>query len=316
MWLCLVVVTVFPVLPARAQMLDGIAAIVGTNVITFSEVRDLVLPIERDLRRAFQGAELQEKLKAAALDALNTLVERQLIVQEFHAKEYKLPESVVDERLREIIRQDYGGNKNLLLKTITAQGMTMQQYRDRIRNQLIIQAMRQHQVTGEIIISPAKIEKYYEGHKEEYKIEDQVKLRMIVVKKVAADEENVPRRKLIEEIETKLKAGGDFAKLAAEYSEGAKDKEQQGDWGWITRDVLREDLAGVAFSLKPGEHSSIVETEDGYYLLKVEEFKPAHHKPLPEVRDAIEGKLVSAERQRLQQAWIDRLKAKAYIRYY
>lgn len=298
-----------------AQVLDGIAAIVNTNIITFSDVRDMVLPVERDLRRTYQGKDLQDKLKSAALDALNTLVERTLIVQEFNTKEFKMPESAVEERLRDIIRQDYGGDKKLLIKTITAQGMTMPQYRNKLRDQIIVQAMRQHQITGEIIISPAKIEKYYNEHKEDYKVGDQIKLRLLMVKKGANDEENAPRKKLAEEILAKLKTGEDFGKLAAQYSEGSHNKEQ-GDWGWIDRDTLRKELSDAAFALKVGQHSDIVETDDGYYLLKVEDSKAAHIRPLPEVRNEIEKRLVGIEKQRLQQAWIDKLKAKAYIRYY
>ena len=303
-------------LAVSAQLLDGIAAIVNTNIITFSDVREMVLPVERELRRTYAGQELQEKLKASALDALNTLVERSLIVQEFKSKEFKIPDSVLEERLRDIIRQDYGGDKELLIKTITAQGMTMPQYREKLRNQIIVQVMKQHQVTGEIIISPAKIDKYYKEHQNDYKMEDEIKLRLILVKKGGSDADNEARKKLIQEILDKLTAGEDFAKLAQEYSESAKSKENQGDWGWTDRDTLRKELSDVAFALKPGDHSGIVETEDGYYLLKVEDFKAAHVKPLNEVREDIEKKLGNAEKQRLQQAWIDRLKARAYIRYY
>lgn len=310
---CLVVLGPFV---GRAQMMDGIAAIVNTNIITFSEVREMMLPVEMELRRQYSGKELQDKLRAAALDALNTLVERTLIIQEFHSKEYKIPNSVVEERLREIIRRDYGGDKQLLIKTITAQGMTMPQFREKLHNQLIIQAMRQHQVTGELIISPTKIERYYEEHKEEYRVGDQVKLRLLMVKKPGPDGSKEGPQKLIEEIHAKLRAGEDFGKLAEKYSEGSNNKEQQGDWGWVERDVLRKELSDAAFALKPGQYSDIIETEDGLYILKVEDFKPEHYRPLSEVRDEIERVLVGIEKQRLQQEWIDKLKKDAYIRYY
>jgi parvulin-like peptidyl-prolyl isomerase len=301
---------------AEAQVLDGIAAVVGTNIITFAEVREMVLPLERELRRTYSGTELQDKLKSAALDALHRLVERQLIIQEFIGKDYRIPESVIEERLREIIRQDFGGDKQLLIKTITAQGYTMAKYREDIRNKIIIQAMTHKEISGEIIISPAKIEKYYAEHKEDYKAGDQVKLRLLMVKKGTSEDEIAAAKALIEEILAKLKAGGNFGELAEKHSQGSNNKEQQGDWGWIERDTLRKELSDVAFSLKAGEHSGIIETEDGFYILKVEEVKPAHIRPLHEVRDDIEKKLLTAEKQRLQQQWIDRLKAKAFIRYY
>jgi len=70
----------------------------------------------------------------------------------------------------------------------------------------------------------------------------------------------------------------------------------------------------VAFSLKPGELSDVLELAEGCYLMKVEEFHPAHTKPLNEVRGEIEKKLEGEQRQRLRKQWIERLKAKAFIR--
>src|ERR1051325_2464897 len=93
LWTISVGFAFFYPLAVSAQLLDGIAAIVNTNIITFSAVREMVLPVERELRRTYAGQELQEKLKASALDALNTLVERSLIVQEFKSKEFKIPRS-------------------------------------------------------------------------------------------------------------------------------------------------------------------------------------------------------------------------------
>ena len=77
---------------------------------------------------------------------------------------------------------------------------------------------------------------------------------------------------------------------------------------------MREDLAKVAFSLKPGELSDVLELPEGCYIMKVEEFHPAHTKPLNEVRGEIEKALEAEQRQRLRKQWIERLKAKAFIR--
>ncbi|PYK62717.1 MAG: parvulin peptidyl-prolyl isomerase, partial [Verrucomicrobia bacterium] len=79
------------------------------------------------------------------------------------------------------------------------------------------------------------------------------------------------------------------------------------------RKTLREDLAKVAFQLKPGELSDVLELKEGCYLMKVEEFHPAHLKPLNEVRAEIEKALELEDRGRLRKEWIERLKAKAFI---
>src|SRR5438034_8321346 len=86
------------VLPARAELVDGVAAIVNDKVITYSEVRDYVQPVVAQLRRNVSGKELIEKVRAAQVDALNNLIERSLILQEFKEKGYSFPDSVVDEQ--------------------------------------------------------------------------------------------------------------------------------------------------------------------------------------------------------------------------
>jgi peptidyl-prolyl cis-trans isomerase SurA len=78
-----------------ADIIDGVVAIVNSNVITYSQVMELVQPVDRELRRSFSGQELEDQRRKAQEDALNTLIERALIVQEFDAKGYKIPETYV-----------------------------------------------------------------------------------------------------------------------------------------------------------------------------------------------------------------------------
>jgi hypothetical protein len=124
-----------------------------------------------------------------------------------------------------------------------------------------------------------------------------------------------PRRKLGDEIVAKLDEGASFESLAKLYSEG-KEAKEGGDWGWIGKDVLRKELNEVAFALKPGQHSRLIETQEGYYILEVDDVKSAHTKPLAEVRDEIEKILLQQQRQKMQENWVKDLRAKAYIRYF
>ena len=79
---------------------------------------------------------------------------------------------------------------------------------------------------------------------------------------------------------------------------------------------MRKDLADVAFSLKPGEKSGVIETPEACYLMLVEDRRPAHIKPLNDVREDIEKTLLAQERDRLQNQWNERLKKKTFVRYF
>ena len=104
-----------------------------------------------------------------------------------------------------------------------------------------------------------------------------------------------------------------FDSLAKSYSEG-KEGHQGGDWGWVGRDELRKELSEPAFLLKPGAHSRLIETTDGYYIVQVDDVKTAHTKPLAEVRDVIEKNLLQEQRAKMEQEWVKQLRAKAFIR--
>jgi peptidyl-prolyl cis-trans isomerase SurA len=179
---------------------------------------------------------------------------------------------------------------------------------------VIIDAMVRHkQGSSDPIISPSKIENYYRAHQSRYEMGHQVKLRMIMMNKPSNAPETVIR--LAQEIHEKLKNGASFAEMAGVYSEDSH-RSQGGDWGWLDRSVLRTNLAEVAFNLKPGQFSEVVDTPEACYLLLAEDVKPAHVKPLSEVREDIERTLIAQERDRLYRQWIERLKTKSFVRYF
>lgn len=320
----------------RAEVVDGVAAVVNDKIITYSEVRDAVQPVVAQLRRNFAGKDLVDKVRSAQLDALNNLVDRALILQEFKEKGYSFPDTVVDEQFNDIILNDFGGDRSAFIKTIQAENMTVTQYRDQLRDRIIVQAMRNRKMQQEVVASPYKIETYYKTHQDDFLVEEQIKLRMIFVKKgppppppappVETNETKEvvapvapapppvdPRLRMAEEILAKLDGGDSFESLAKIYSEGREGK-QGGDWGWIGKDVLRSEISEVAFNLKPGQHSNIISTPEGYYLLQVEDVKPAHIRPQSEVRDEVEKILLQQQRTRMQENWVRQLRAKAYIR--
>ena len=100
--------------------------------------------------------------------------------------------------------------------------------------------------------------------------------------------------------------------MASVYSQGSQ-RNQGGDWGWVERSVLRKELADVAFTIKPGQVSDVIDTPEACYLMLVEEKSPAHIKPPNEVRGEIEETLRAQQQKQLEEQWIDRLKQKTFV---
>ena len=174
-------------LPLRAELADGVKAVVNDSAITYSQVEEFTLPVMETLQRQYasQPAVLRQKYDATLRDSLEQLVERQLILCAFTVEGYHLPDDFGDQLVQERIRDRFG-NRLTLMKTLQTQGSTIEQFRKELLDQYIVQALRSKNVAQEIVISPYKVENYYLTHQDNYKIDDEIKLRMIVLPKALA----------------------------------------------------------------------------------------------------------------------------------
>jgi peptidyl-prolyl cis-trans isomerase SurA len=292
----------------QAEVIDGVAAIVNSDVITISQVRELIGARERALREAYKGPDLPEKIKEMRSAALKDLVDRQLIIQEFRKMEEKganIPDYVVDDRIQTVIREEFGGDRAAFIRTLQAQGYTLTRFKEIEKEKIIVQAMRQAKASDNFVVSPKQIQAFYDKNRAAYSTPEQVKLRMIVLREgTAEDFSGGDKKATAEEIRQKL-AGG---------AEDESTRDMGGDWGWIERETLNEQLTKAAFSLKAGQTSPVLKIDDSYYILFAEARKEAAVKPLAEVREEIEATLMQQERMKAQQRWLDTLRRKAYIK--
>jgi len=303
-------------LGAESQIVNGLSVIVNDAVITYKDVIQYVAPVVETLQRQYAGQPdlLRKKILQAQQEGLQQLIERQLILQEFKKAGYKLPDFVVEQEIQRRIREQFGGDRVALIRTLQSRGMTYEQWRRRVREDLIISAMRAKHMGTEVVVSPFAIEKYYAEHLDEFRLGDQVHVRTIMIS--VRNQGGVDQaRQLAEEILKKLDEGVPFEELARIYSEDSA-ASRGGDRGWVKRQDLRKELAKIAFSLKPGQHSGIIETPGAFWILKVEGVRKNYIKTLPEVRAEIEEKLKNMEREKRYREWVDSLKKKAFIRYF
>ena len=297
----------------EAQVVDGIAAIVNSDVITFSQVRQLSAPRERLLRSQLTGQELLNKIKEARDLALKDLIDRRLVIQAFKKESYQIPDHIVDQRVHDIIRENFGGDRNTFIKTLEAESYSLGEFKEKELERIMVQAMRSHNVKTNMIASPTKIEDYYRKHHDEFTSKEEIKLRMIMISGQKDTGNAQAQKALAEEVLGKLASGGEFEQTAQIYSEDST-RETGGDWGWIGRNTLAAGLEKFAFNMPVGRISSIIDYAGNYYILKVEDKRGGTTKSLAEARGDIEKKLIQDEAQEIQERWIAGLRKKAYIR--
>jgi peptidyl-prolyl cis-trans isomerase SurA len=313
--------------PARGQlMIDGIAAVVNDKVITFQQIKAHVAETERLYSQTYQGAELQEKMKEAQLDVLKALIDRELIIQDFKKSGGAIPDTFVNERVNDEIRERYGGDRMVFVKTLYEQGETMARFRDDIADNAIVQYMRTRNVAQTVLVSPYQIEQYYQQNLRLFQQDEQIKISTIVLRKSqfpstrmvnGRDISYDPQEDIAKEILYKLDTGSDFADLARADSE-ASNKDDGGALGWVTEKgklAIRADLWPYIAKLQPGQHTDVISTADGYYyIVQVEDRTKASITPIDDVRKQIEDTIINQQSQEHQQDWYDSLRAKAYIK--
>jgi peptidyl-prolyl cis-trans isomerase SurA len=313
---------------ARAQYLaDGIAAVVNDKIITYVQINQQVAETVNLLRQNFQGEELFQHVQEEKLNVLKALIDRELIIQDFKKSGGMIPDTFVNERINDEIRERYGGDRMVFIKTLYERGVTMAKYRDEIQDNAIVQYMRSKNVAQTVLVSPYQIEEYYQQNLRLFQQDEQVKVSTIVLrkslfpsKKTDADGKEVtydPQEEIAKEILYKLDTGADFAELAKAYSEGSN-KDDGGALGWVTATgklAIRSDLWTYIAKLQPGQHTDVISTSDGwYYIVQVEDRTKEKITPLDDVRKQIEDTIVSQESQLRQQEWLDSLRAKAFIK--
>ena len=345
------------------RVVSGIAAIANDALVTIREANVVAVSAAPGLAEAAikHPEKYQSQWNRVKLDAAEHLIERQLILDDFKSSGLIFPESLIEDQIRDIIREKYG-DRRTMAKSLQSEGLTIEAFRQQKRDDLILNAMEQRNVRQNLIISPAKIEAYYQTNLAKYKLDDQVKLRGIVLKRgaISTSEET---RKFAQEILTKIEQGASFTEMASTYNDPPRN---DGDWGWFENSKLSAGFSEVAASLQAGKHSGVFsktrDDQDGYwiyfydttgkiikgrryaikegkesfaeekkfenqltheglpalpqefYLLKVEEKKIAHTRPIQELRDEIEKDLIIQERARLRSKWVDRLKIKSFVR--
>lgn len=150
----------------------------------------------------------------------------------------------------------------------------------------------------EMQVSNQELEAYYAQHRDEYRMPEQVKVTHILIKTPLpgadgkVDEQGVEAaRKKADDVLKQVKAGGDFAKLATQYSEDTVSAKNGGELGWIGRGRTVPEFEKASFSLAKGQTSDLVKSSYGFHIIRVEDKQEAHVKAMAEVKDEIEGKV-------------------------
>jgi peptidyl-prolyl cis-trans isomerase D len=150
-------------------------------------------------------------------------------------------------------------------------------------------------VLAQTQVTPEELQAYYNQHRDDYRVQEEVKVSHILVKTPPAgpdgkvDEKGVEEaRKKAEDVLKQLKGGAKFEDLAKKYSDDPGSAKQGGELGWIGRGRTVPEFEKAAFSQAKGQTSDLVKSSYGFHIIRTEDKHEAHLKTLDEVKDQIE----------------------------
>jgi len=296
-----------PVKPVPEQLPDVLARVNGEDV-TKSDFDKLITQMEMSAGQPVPK-ERRDEIYRSALDQLVTYT---LLSQETRARGIKPDDKEVDQQMQQI-RSQFKTEEEFT-KALAGRGMTPERLRSDMSKEASIKTMMDAEVAGVAPVSDAEIRDFYEKNPDKFKQPEGVRASHILIPVPQGGDaaaKNVAKAKA-ESVLKKVKAGGDFAKLAQENSSDGS-AQQGGDLGFFTPGQMVGPFDKAAFSMKPGEISDLVETQFGFHIIKVTEKKDASTVPLEQVTDRVREFLAGQRKQERGQAYIKTLKGKSKI---
>ena len=294
---------------------NGIAAIAEGEIITFEQLRKSLEPIVPKLRlQAQDEAEFSALIKEVSREILSNMVDRIIIVKKAKEDGIMIPSSYIDESYESTIKDDFEGNRSQFLAYLKIIGKTQSQFREDLKDDIIVRAMRSRNQRSQVEVSPEKIEAFYFENKIKFYQPASIHLKQIILS-TSSDQSMNAIVKTGELIAEKLATGSSFRDLANIYGRGAYNR-PNGDWGWVKREDLRVELSEKAFGLKEKEFTDPIVLGSNVFILYAEAIQSEGIQPIAQVRDIIEQILHKEIVKASIETWLTDLRNKAYIRYF
>jgi peptidyl-prolyl cis-trans isomerase SurA len=290
---------------------EEIVARVDDQIITKSDYDRS--QAERDQEMRQKGASMQE-ISDSHKDLLRDLIDQQLWLAK--GKELGITgETELVNKLNDIRKQYNLATMEDLEKAAKEQGISFEDFKANIRNQIVTQQVMRDQVGRKIAPTPGEIQRYFEAHKQEYAQPESVKLGEILISTGAqpSDEKKLADAKAkADDIVSRLRAGGDFSQFARSFSEGTT-AAAGGDLGQYKRGQLNSIFEEKTFALKSGEVTDPILTKQGYVILKVIQHIPGGIPQQKDVENDVEQNYFEAKAGPAMRQYLAELRDEAAI---
>jgi peptidyl-prolyl cis-trans isomerase SurA len=257
---------------------------------------------------------MMQEISDSHKELLRNLIDQQLWLAK--GKELSITgETELVNRLNEIRKQYNLATMEDLEKAAKEQGVSFEDFKANIRNQIITQEVMRDQVGRKIAPTPGEVQRYFEAHKQEYAQPESVKLGEILISTGSQpdDPQKLAEAKAkADDIEARLHAGGDFSQLARSFSEGTTATEG-GDLGQYKKGQLDPLFEQKTFALKTGDVTEPIRTKQGFVILKVIQHVPGGVPQLKDVENDVEQNYFEAKAGPAMREYLGQLRDESAI---
>ncbi|BCB96008.1 peptidylprolyl isomerase [Dissulfurispira thermophila] len=286
-----------------------VVAIVNGAAITRA---DLDMEINRLLpQELYHRSVTPEKQAEIEKKAIENLINAELFFMEAKRQGFKIDNAEVKKRL-DAVKASYQ-NKKAFEDALKRIGMTFAVFEEKVRQGMMVEKLIEKEV--KLSLTDKDLEEYYKKNPEKFKEPEAVRLRYVYIKINPSEPDGKKKAKeRAKEAYSKIKSGTDFAQIAQTYSNDMS-RIKGGDVGFVHRGTIPQDIEKVAFALKAGQVSEILETDTGYHIIKVEEKRASRHVSFKEIKDKLKRELTESVQKERMEGLIKRLRENAKIQY-
>lgn len=305
-----------PATTGEGKVVEEIIARVNNEIITSSELEKAKAAAAEDAQQQCNGRCTQEQLQVATEDAqkfaLRDLIDQSLLAQRGKDMGISVEADVV-KQLDQIRIKNNLPDLDALEKAVSQQGLNWEDFKTNIRNRILTREVIGREVGSHITIGRDDMKKYYEEHKSEFERPEQVALSAIELTTAGKkDVEVADLKKKAESILQRIKDGEDFAVLAKKFSDGST-AQDGGYLGQYKRGELSKELEDKVFGMNRNQLTDVIETKQGFLILKVMERYEAGIQPYEKVENEINEKLYSERMEPALREYLKTLREQSYV---
>ncbi|MFZ3201832.1 MAG: peptidylprolyl isomerase [Candidatus Acidiferrales bacterium] len=312
---CGVLLLVPVYLAGQSTVVEEIVARVNNQIITLTDYQKASADLQHDVAQECPKcpqATLDAEYKDRQKNLLRDMIDQQLLVARGKDMDINVETDLI-KQLDDVRKRNNLATIEDLEKAVEGEGISWEDYKQKMRDTLLTQAVIRQEVSGHMEIGSDEIKQYYDAHKQDFVRPEEVNLlEIFLTTQGLSPEETAAVQTKADGLHARVVKGEDFGGLAKRYSDGSTAKDG-GPLGTFERGQLDPKIEDAVFKMDTGQVTDVIQTQTGFEILKVENHYQAGLQPLDKVNSEITNKIYEAKMEPALREYLAQLREESYV---